>query len=132
MLILGGPKNNQITEKFFELMDDKQPAIQNGSTIYWRKKEDDKWIDDGADVYNGEVHDGKVVKDYGLALRTQSPFTAQPRTVVLFCGCHTYGTLAAARYFTERMQGEFRKGGRLSEASYCSARQRYNSGRLPN
>jgi hypothetical protein len=31
----------------------------------------------------------------------QSPFTSKERTVILFSGSHTFGTVAAAKYFTE-------------------------------
>ncbi|GCE48111.1 hypothetical protein EI42_05567 [Thermosporothrix hazakensis] len=38
LLILGGPKNNQIAEKLLHLLNEEQPAMQIQTTIYWRNK----------------------------------------------------------------------------------------------
>ena len=44
-----------------------------------------------------------VVKDYGLIIRGKNQFCnkSEKSTFCLFTGCHTYGTIAAAKYFTE-------------------------------
>lgn len=110
VLLLGGPKTNQVTAHFLELMNDIQPVMQfaNPDRIVWReKKVGDQWIDAGALEYSSEVVHRKVIKDYGLIMRVSSPFTSQDRTVVLLSGGHTYGMVAAAKYFTEDMQRGF-------------------------
>jgi hypothetical protein len=69
---------------------------------YWRTRQrDGQWIDDGVLEYEGHAVNRKVTQDYGLLIRMQSPFTSRSRTVILFSGSHTYGTVAAAKYFTE-------------------------------
>ncbi|HEU5375316.1 MAG TPA: hypothetical protein VFV38_07755 [Ktedonobacteraceae bacterium] len=102
LLILGGPKTNRVAAELFKAIEFEQPAIQIKTVIYWRTKlRDGHWIDDGADTYDGHAVNRKVIQDYGLIVRMQSPFTSRQRTVILFSGSHTYGTVVAAKYFTE-------------------------------
>ena len=96
IIILGGPKNNIIARLFLDkLRTIKEVADQDGNTIKWILPNEEK-------EFNGSRKNKEVVKDYGLIIRTKNPFTsAQNRTsVCLFTGCHTYGTIAAAKYFT--------------------------------
>jgi hypothetical protein len=58
-------------------------------------------MDQGALEYEGHAINRKAVMDYGLIVRTNNPFTSRHRTAVLFAGSHTYGTIAAAKFFTE-------------------------------
>lgn len=102
LLILGGLKTNRVAAEFFKAIGNEQPATQEKTVITWRvKQQNGQRIDDGAIEYNGYAVNRKVAQDYGLILRMQSPFTAKDRTVILFSGSHTYGTAAAAKYFTE-------------------------------
>ena len=97
LLLLGGPKNNQITKLFFEKFDfyNLLNQAEDGS-IYWQKKNI---------VYKGETRNGKVTKDYGLVIKMKNPFASTANTkLILFSGCHTYGTIAAAKYFCESVQ----------------------------
>ena len=108
----GSPKTNKISGKFLERINDRQPAVQKESSIYWRnRKLNDKWIRKGTKRFLGKVKNGKVISDYGLIVRATNPFTPEDspekRTVVLFSGSHTYGTMAAARYFVEVMHRKF-------------------------
>jgi hypothetical protein len=102
LLLLGGPKTNRVAAELFKAIQYEQPALQVKNTIYWRTRQrDGQWIDDGVLEYEGHAVNRKVTQDYGLLIRMQSPFTSRSRTVILFSGSHTYGTVAAAKYFTE-------------------------------
>lgn len=96
VIILGGPKNNIISKMFLDKIFDKHKiAFQDENTIKWFTK-------NGVEEYNGLKADKKVIKDYGLIIRTSNPFCSSQKkpSVCLFTGCHTYGTIAAAKYFT--------------------------------
>jgi len=97
IIILGGPKNNIIAQlfldKFFQI---KEIVEQKGNTIYWKIRNEEK-------EFNAIEVDQKVIKDYGLIIRGQNQFSNSFKrtSFCLFTGCHTYGTIAAAKYFTE-------------------------------
>lgn len=102
LLILGGPKTNRVAAELFNAIQHEQPAFQVKTVIYWRTKQrNGQWVDDGMLEYDGHAVNRKITQDYGLIIRMQSPFTSRARTIILFAGSHTYGTLAAAKYFTE-------------------------------
>ncbi len=106
LLLIGGPNHNRITASYLDLADEKQPLPfqQTSDAIIWRcKKLAGKWVDDGAVKYTSKVDNKNIIQDYGIVVRVQSPFTANTRTVILLSGIHTYGTIAAAKYFTEDM-----------------------------
>jgi hypothetical protein len=94
VILLGGPKNNKITKLFFEKFDFYNLALQNeDGAIYWQKTNN---------IYQGTTEDGKVRKDYGIIIKMNNLFSTEKNTkILLFSGCHTYGTIAAARYFCE-------------------------------
>jgi hypothetical protein len=126
LLIVGGPKNNRVAEKFLDLLADEQPAIQIGTVITWRKTRlAGRWMNDAAvTTYDGQAIEQQVVKDYGLIIRCQNPFTSRNRTAILFSGSHTYGTVAAAKYFTDDMQrqiGTLLRNGKKNCALLVSA-----------
>jgi hypothetical protein len=110
LLILGGVQNNEMAAKLLELLDREQPARMIGRMIIWRTNySGDRWMDQGALEYEGHAINRKVVMDYGLILRTYNPFTSRDRTAILFAGSHTYGTVAAAKFFTEDLHKHLRK-----------------------
>lgn len=95
IILLGGPKNNEITKLFLDKIEPLKIVYQENSTIYWKNNEIDI-------EYSGIIKDKKVVKDYGIAIRMRNPFDSRKQTYIsLFSGCHTYGTIASAQYFTE-------------------------------
>ncbi|MCR9011567.1 MULTISPECIES: hypothetical protein [Gabonibacter] len=97
IIILGGPKNNIISKLFLDkFREAKDIVYQTENTISWK-------TDQGVEEYNGIEEDQKVIKDYGVVIRGINPFSspASKSTFCLFTGCHTYGTIAAANYFTE-------------------------------
>ncbi len=92
LLLLGGPKNNQQTRELLDLLQEQQPANQQGSVILW----------DG-DEHLGDAEDDAVIDDFGLMIRTRNPFSPRDRTAVLLTGSHTHGTMAAAKFFAEEL-----------------------------
>lgn len=106
LILLGGAKNNELTARYLALMETFQPVKMKGSTLIWRKKVAQNWVDDEAEEFHGLTKEGKVVSDYGLIMKTQSPFTSQDRTAVLIAGSHTFGTVAAAKFLTENLYKE--------------------------
>lgn len=116
MLILGGPKNNKIAAKFLNLLLEEQPAIQIDNVLVWRvNRVNGRWVNQGALRFEGQAVNRKVEVDYGLIVRTQSPFTSRNRTAILFSGSHTYGTVAATKFFIEDLHkylGKLTRDGR--------------------
>ncbi|MCB0635899.1 MAG: hypothetical protein KDC54_04755, partial [Lewinella sp.] len=97
IIVLGGPKNNVITKLLLDKINEARPiANQFGNTIHWLVKGQEMTVE-------GTRLDNTVVKDYGLIIRTANPFAKRgnPTAAAIFAGCHTYGTIAAAKYFTE-------------------------------
>jgi hypothetical protein len=119
LLILGGPKNNAVAAKFLELLAEEQPAKQLDTAIYWREQQNrtGQWLDQSATEFLGNAVKRQVVMDYGLIVRARSPFT-------LFSGSHTYGTIAAGKYFCDTLHRHLRsllKGGKQNFAVLVSA-----------
>lgn len=93
LILLGGPKNNSITEKYLEMLNHKVLPAQFGSEII---------LPDGQRL-EGRVFNDEVVEDYGLILSTPNPYSSNTRTV-LFSGSHTFGTAAAAYWWTRNIR----------------------------
>lgn len=96
VIILGGPKNNIIAKMYLnKILEQHLIANQTIKNIVWHGE-------NGIKEYCGVKTDRKVVKDYGLIVRTKNPFSSESRksSICIFTGCHTFGTIAAAKYFT--------------------------------
>lgn len=96
ILLLGGPKNNEVSKLFLEKLNGLHKiADQNENTIIWL-------ADGQEEKFAGVKENKQIKKDYGLIIRTENPFSSQKDkpTICLFTGCHTYGTIAAAKFFT--------------------------------
>lgn len=104
LIILGGPKNNQITRKLLDKLRDLQYLDQIENDIIWRAQPNPK-------RFTPTVINGIVTRDYGIIVRMENPFSPDNNTVCLFSGGHTYGTVAAAKYFVSNLynQSRFRK-----------------------
>ena len=98
IIILGGPKNNIIAKLFLDKTREINDIVyQVDNTIYWNVKHEEH-------EFNAvENADSVVIKDYGIIIRGTNHFCnkMEKSTFCLFSGCHTYGTTAAAEYFTE-------------------------------
>ena len=95
LVLLGGVKNNEMTRMILsKLSDDKNLVSQKDSLITW----------DGV-TYEGKVNaEGEIETDYGYFIRCKNPFGTKGTVVVILAGAHTYGTLAAARWYVEESQ----------------------------
>ena len=125
LLILGGAKNNELAAKYLDLLSDEQPVLQIEETIYWRPRmKNGQWSSTGAAEYAGTAVGRQVVVDYGLIMRTYNPFTNRDRTAIFLSGSHTYGTVAATKYFVDDMPKKLRrllKGGKKNFVVLVSA-----------
>ncbi|MFV0417867.1 MAG: hypothetical protein ACK5KT_03910 [Dysgonomonas sp.] len=102
IILLGGPKNNKITKLFFEKFDQTNALLQaDDGSIFWQKNNQ---------IYRGTVINDKVVSDYAIIIKTDNLFsTAHKTRLILLSGCHTYGTIAAARFFCENVDKKIRE-----------------------
>lgn len=115
LILLGGPEHNQLTERFLHLVGDECPAYQSGNVISWRNSNGER------EEYLAETNEkGEIVQDYAIVMRTANPFSTVKGTVVLLSGCHTYGTLAAARYFTENVYDAIRNKSKKYEKNFVA------------
>lgn len=98
LILLGGPKNNEVTREFLERIQAKCSVSQTEEGICWA-------IGRAPVNYNPVSRDETIRTDYGLIIRTKNPFSEGNKTVCLFSGGHTYGVVAAALYFTQKYRG---------------------------
>lgn len=103
IILLGGPKNNRFTKQLFERDEITKYVYQQEGRICWGLGESETAVE-----YCGEESDNKIKKDYGIILKIENPFSHKDHTLVLFSGSHTYGTIAAAKYYTEVKAKDFR------------------------
>ena len=92
LILLGGPKTNQVTKQALEKIAERFGANQVESTITA-----------GNETFSGVMNEAnEVVTDYGLVIRTSNPFVeSTQRRLVILSGCHTFGTIGAARFMVE-------------------------------
>jgi hypothetical protein len=103
LICLGGVKNNKVTEDVLDHLGDRCPLSMKDSEIFWTEQGE-------TEAYEGAIDNGQVVRDFGLIVRTENPFNSKDkRTVVILAGSHTYGTIAAARYFCAELGSPFRR-----------------------
>ena len=101
LILLGGSKNNKITRRLINKFRTSSIVDQTATAIYWMQSQDQK-------KFTPKIRDKDVISDYGLIVRMKNPFTSYNSTICLFSGEHTYGTIAAAKYFTENLYKEAR------------------------
>ncbi|MFC9234891.1 hypothetical protein ACFTZK_00040 [Streptomyces decoyicus] len=89
LLVLGGPKNNEVARRLLAAMAEPLPFQLGGGEITW----------DGT-AYQGEAADGEITRDCGYTGRATYPLNLNKR-VVPIGGRSTYGTAAASRWLTE-------------------------------
>lgn len=93
-IIMGGPKNNKLSKLFLDKIQNLTIVNQVDDTIFWRAGNEN--ID-----FVPVVKEKNVIRDYGLIIRMKNPFSDSDKTICLFSGGHTYGVIAASKYFTE-------------------------------
>jgi hypothetical protein len=102
LICLGSPKTNGVTADVIAALGDKCPIAfdTSRSQIVW------KIGAEPAETFCGTVIDGQVTTDVGLVIRAPNPFRPT-RTVIVLGGSHTFGTIAAARFFCEQLNTPF-------------------------
>ena len=101
LILLGGPETNAVTLRFMKELKDRK--------IVWQENHVQYWLAESADATLTPIVESRQVKvDFGLIVRMRNPFSRENRTVTIFSGTHTYGTSAAARYFTENLYHRIR------------------------
>ena len=101
MLLLGGEKNNGRSRKLLDHLSQRGIVDQTKDTFIWKR-------DGNNEMFTPVLDGGTVTRDVGLVVRMRNPFATKKTTVVLLAGGHTYGTIAAARYFTEDVYSRVR------------------------
>jgi len=93
LILLGGPKNNKVTRMMLAALQTRLPVSVLDRTFVWST---------GATElrYLGQSRKQSVYTDYGLVIHVRNP-KKPATTLVMLIGCHTYGVVAAARYFLE-------------------------------
>ncbi|QMU69079.1 hypothetical protein [Streptacidiphilus sp. P02-A3a] len=88
LVVLGGTKNNAVTERILSGLGGQLPftLTRSGEVINWQ-----------GDIRESDFQNGKVVRDYGVIVRSVNPM-APGKRIVLLAGLRTYGTVAAARW----------------------------------
>ncbi|MGR3765983.1 hypothetical protein [Rossellomorea sp. NS-SX7] len=95
IISVGGPKNNEVTRDVLKKLT--HIVEQVGNDIHWNAEGE-------RDILSPMKENDEVVKDLGLVIRMENPFNDNgSTTLTVFSGCHTYGTVAAAKYFTESL-----------------------------
>lgn len=121
MIILGGPKTNTVTSLVFNQLQTKQPVSQEGSVIFWREGDClDEWKSGRHTKYEGTIEDQKVISDYGIIVRVKDPFLIGSKNqAIIFSGSHTYGTVAAAKYFTESLMEKYPEKVKTTDSNFA-------------
>jgi hypothetical protein len=109
LICLGSPKTNGVTAYVMAELGGACPAAFDGSQIAWEEGAGP------AETFDGVIVDGKVTSDVGLVVRAQNPFRPG-RTAIVLAGSHTYGTIAAARFFCEQLNAPFKRWPRFFAA----------------
>ncbi len=109
LICLGSPRTNGVTADVMAELGDTCPAAFDGRQIIWKEG------DGPAETFDGVIVDGRVTSDVGLVVRAQNPFRPG-RTVIVLAGSHTFGTIAAARYFCEQLNAPFKRRPRFFAA----------------
>lgn len=93
LLILGGPKTNECAELLLDQLRPRLPLSVSGNVITWN-----------GTTYEGVADEGHVTRDFGYIVRVPNPFAPHHR-IVIVAGSHTYGGVAAARWWAENGHG---------------------------
>lgn len=120
LIVLGGPKNNEVTAMLLEAYSSELAVGQCDDTIKV-----------GTASFTGEVVAGTVVKDYGLIVSGPNPYSRDHRATIL-SGSHTYGTVAAARWFVENHKPSFRQNQTMVVVVECVVSNQHAVGIKPS
>lgn len=108
LILLGGPKKNEVSKKLLEKLLYLLPVpvvqLEKTGVLHWLVEgEAATFSVESVEPEEGSRSGDNIVEeDYGLIICMQNPFSQYRTRICLFAGCHTYGTVAAAIYFTGR------------------------------
>ncbi|MEW6618502.1 MAG: hypothetical protein AB1422_04020 [bacterium] len=91
-ICLGGHKHNWVTKLFLEEIHPPVVFDENDNLIDLLNKK----------IYKPKVEDDRILEDYGIIIKTVNPNNRRNK-VFIFAGCHTYGVIAAAKFFYENL-----------------------------
>ncbi|MFI8233815.1 hypothetical protein ACIGDI_33805 [Streptomyces sp. NPDC085900] len=89
LLVLGGPKNNEVARRILEARTQALPFRLDAGAITWE-----------GTACTGDAANGEVERDCGSIVRAANPLHPKTR-IVLIGGWSTSNTVAAARRLTE-------------------------------
>jgi len=91
-ICLGGHKHNWVTKLFLEEIHPPVVFDENDNLINLLDKI----------VYKPKIKDGAILEDYGIIIKALNPNNRRNK-VFIFAGCHTYGVIAATKFFYENL-----------------------------
>ncbi len=107
LILLGGASRNDATRRLLERCEpvlgvrQRHGDSKTGGDRLFLRQSDGSW-----EVVGGMPIDGTLrhpSEDYALVVRIRNPWDVNEHArCLVFCGVHTYGTAAAARYFVRQ------------------------------
>lgn len=94
IVVLGGPVTNAVTRELLRRRLDLPFTVEDHAFV-WR-------AGGTGDNFESYIDGARCGEDFGIIVRMTNPFNVR-RKAILLMGSHTYGTIAAARYFVEEM-----------------------------
>lgn len=127
LVLMGEPDSNQVTKDVLDEFGQRLGVSHDGTSIklydfeglvrdvpraflaeVTEEEHDYEFVDNDFEkvvswYWRLEAYGEPVQEDYGLVIRVLNPFgdSAVQHRIVIFCGSHRYGTLAAARWFVD-------------------------------
>jgi len=91
-ICLGGPKHNWVSKLFLEEIHPPVVFDENDNLVDLPNKR----------TYKPKIENGTILEDYGIIIKAGNPNNRRNK-VFIFAGCHTYGVIAAAKFFYEKL-----------------------------
>lgn len=122
LVLLGGPKNNSVTDSFLQQLGTAHPdapsqtdSVIDWSGAYYQAKHGKPGQGSGTRVSSA------TQRDYGLIIRWSNPFD-RSKVVILLAGASTYGTIAASLWYVGQRDPECeQESRRLLKSKYFAA-----------
>ncbi|GIF65562.1 hypothetical protein Ais01nite_35970 [Asanoa ishikariensis] len=94
VIVLGGPKNNEVAARILQRLEPRSQVKLDSLSLT---------APNGVNIPLDQVT-APLTMDHGVVARITNPYSAKPRTIILLSGAHTYGVVAAARYFVQSVR----------------------------
>jgi hypothetical protein len=86
IIVFGGPLSNNITKRIMADKNETYLKFKDHSIINTITNE----------IFEPEIQDDRVIKDFGIIIKTNNPFNKDKKCIVI-AGCYDYGTYLASR-----------------------------------